>query len=122
MTPPADPDDREPDPRILLANERTFLAWIRTALAFVAGGIAIAHLIDGDGGHSAELLVALGLIVFGAALAGGSYVRWRHVERTLRGGGPLPATRLPGIVAVVITVGAAVAAVVYALAPPEVIR
>ena len=31
----------EPDPRFTLANERTFLAWIRTSLAFLAGGIAI---------------------------------------------------------------------------------
>ena len=31
----------EPDPRFTLANERTFLAWIRTSLAFLAGGIAV---------------------------------------------------------------------------------
>ena len=35
------PDGVEPDPRFTLANERTFLAWVRTALAFIAGGIAV---------------------------------------------------------------------------------
>jgi hypothetical protein len=29
-------DGAEPDPRFTLANERTFLAWIRTALALIA--------------------------------------------------------------------------------------
>ena len=48
----ADPDRRwprqvyavgtEPDPRFTFANERTFLAWIRTALGFLAAGVAIA--------------------------------------------------------------------------------
>ena len=32
---------REPDPRFSLANERTFLAWIRTALTLLGGGVAI---------------------------------------------------------------------------------
>ena len=35
------PGGTEPDPRFTLANERTFLAWIRTSLALLAGGIAI---------------------------------------------------------------------------------
>ena len=34
----------EPDPRFTLANERTFLAWIRTALALIAGGVALEAL------------------------------------------------------------------------------
>jgi putative membrane protein len=35
------PGGTEPDPRFTLANERTFLAWIRTSLALLAGGIAV---------------------------------------------------------------------------------
>jgi putative membrane protein len=31
----------EPDYRFTLANERTFLAWIRTALALLAGGVLL---------------------------------------------------------------------------------
>ena len=44
------PDDprsvgEEPDYRFTLANERTFLAWIRTALALIAGGVALVQLV-----------------------------------------------------------------------------
>jgi putative membrane protein len=38
-------DEQEPDFRFTLANERTFLAWIRTALALIAGGVAVAQLV-----------------------------------------------------------------------------
>ena len=34
----------DPDPRFTLANERTFLAWIRTSIAFMAAGVAIDAL------------------------------------------------------------------------------
>ena len=36
----------DPDPRFTFANERTFLAWNRTALAFVAAGLAAAEFLD----------------------------------------------------------------------------
>jgi uncharacterized membrane protein YidH (DUF202 family) len=42
-------DEQEPDYRFTLANERTFLAWIRTALALIAGGIAVAQLVPAFG-------------------------------------------------------------------------
>jgi putative membrane protein len=38
-------DGVEPDQRYSLANERTFLAWIRIALAFVAGAVAVVQLV-----------------------------------------------------------------------------
>ena len=34
----------EPDVRFSLANERTFLAWTRTALALIAGALAFRWL------------------------------------------------------------------------------
>lgn len=35
----------DPDYRFSLANERTFLAWLRTALALLGGGVALASLV-----------------------------------------------------------------------------
>ncbi len=37
--------EQEPDYRFTLANERTFLAWIRTALALIAGGVAVVQFV-----------------------------------------------------------------------------
>ncbi len=98
----------EPDPRFTLANERTFLAWIRTALALIAGGVALEALNlpvqPGIRVAAAALLVVLGLVVPVLAWFG-----WGSVERALRRGEPLPASR----VALPVAVGtAAVAALV----------
>jgi putative membrane protein len=40
-----DPATKEPDVRFSFANERTFLAWNRTALALIATGIAATQLL-----------------------------------------------------------------------------
>jgi putative membrane protein len=86
-----DPDDdgEEPDARFTLANERTFLAWNRTALALIGGGLAAGQLLDVDG-RVARLLVALPPIALGAVLAVASYGRWEANQRALRRGEPLP--------------------------------
>lgn len=85
------PDGDEPDPRFTLANERTFLAWTRTALAFLAGGIALeAFALPGiDEGW--RQIAAVVLILVGMFIALGSAVRWVHLERALRHKEPLPA-------------------------------
>ena len=46
---PSEPTEQEPDYRFTLANERTFLAWIRTALALIAGGVAVVQLVPAFG-------------------------------------------------------------------------
>ncbi len=38
-------DGSEPDARFTFANERTFLAWSRTALALVVAGLAVIQLL-----------------------------------------------------------------------------
>jgi putative membrane protein len=79
----------EPDPRFSLANERTFLAWVRTALAMLAGGVALETLrVPGETGLRAPLVV--GLVVAGAVLLVMSLVRWARVERAMRLRRPLP--------------------------------
>lgn len=82
-----------PDPRFSLANERTFLAWNRTALALVAAGLAIAQLVD-VGGRDVELSIGLGLIVLGAAVSVAGFGRWRGAQTSLRRRTPLPRSRL----------------------------
>jgi putative membrane protein len=80
---------RDPDPRFTLANERTFLAWNRTALALIGGGLAAGQLLDFDSRWE-RLVVALPPIALGLALAALSYRRWQANERALRLDEPLP--------------------------------
>lgn len=78
----------EPDPRFSLANERTFLAWIRTSLALVAGGIALEAVAVPISPPLrfgvARLLVSLGLAASVQAWFG-----WVRDERAIREGRPL---------------------------------
>src|SRR3954464_10072977 len=85
-------DGEDPDPRFTLANERTYLAWNRTALALVGGGLAAAQLLHFDS-EAVRLLVALPPIVMGGALAATSYRRWAANEETMRHGPPPPRRR-----------------------------
>jgi putative membrane protein len=78
----------EPDYRFTLANERTFLAWIRTALGLLAGGVAVRQLVPEPALASTAL--ALLCVALAAALAAAGYPRWRRVQRAMRHGGPLP--------------------------------
>ncbi len=107
------PDPRtvgtEPDYRFTLANERTFLAWIRTALALAAGGLASVGLLeDFTGGE----LLGIGLLVLSFLTAASAYRRWALNERSMRLHEPLPASRLPMMMAIGTAVVAIVAAVV----------
>ena len=102
---------RDPDPRFTLANERTFLAWNRTALALVGGGLAAGQLLDFDS-TAARLVVALPPIGLGAMLALMSYRRWERNERALRLEEPLPTEGPPRLLAWGIAVLAVVIAVV----------
>jgi len=118
MARPSDPRavGRDPDPRFTLANERTYLAWNRTALALIGGGLAAGQLLDFDS-RATRLLVALPPILLGLALALMSYRRWEENERALRLDEPLPggAPKLlaagVAVVGVIVTVALVVDAV-----------
>jgi putative membrane protein len=101
---------RDPDPRFTMANERTYLAWNRTALALIGGGLAAGQLLDFDS-RATRLIVALPPIALGLALALMSYRRWEANERALRLDEPLP-TGAPRVLAI----GVAVVGVIVAVA------
>lgn len=103
-------DGTEPDARFTFANERTFLAWNRTALALVVAGLAIAQLLPPFPGVPwGRHLLAVPLICLGAVVSVAGYLEWRRDQRALRLGQPLPPSPLPKILAVSIT-GIALAA------------
>jgi putative membrane protein len=96
----------DPDQRFSLANERTFLAWVRTSLALLAGGVALdAVHLAGNGTLQTMLAVALVVLGLGAAVA--SWVRWAYTERAMRLGRPLPSTAGMASVALVLVLVAA---------------
>jgi putative membrane protein len=110
------PAEREPDPRFTMANERTFLAWSRTALALVAAGLGIVQLLPPfPGVPIGRYLVGVPLIVLGAVLAVAAYTDMMRNQRALRRGLPLPRSVLPRLLAGTIGGVAAVAAVVVLL-------
>jgi putative membrane protein len=103
----------EPDPRFTFANERTFLAWSRTALALVVAGLGIVQLLPPFPGVPAgRHLLGVPLIVLGAVLAVVAYAEWVRNQHALRRGEPLPKSNMPWILAATITGMAIVAAIV----------
>lgn len=103
------PGGEEPDPRFTLANERTFLAWIRTSLALLAGGIAIEAFTSDLFLQPVRKGLAVVLLLLGMMLSAGAALRWLRVERSMRHKAPLP---LPLIVPLLAGAGAVAAAVV----------
>lgn len=98
----------EPDYRFSFANERTFLAWIRTALAFLAAGIAMDSFDVSIPARTQEVLAAV-LVMMGLLCAVASSVRWARAERAMRRNEPLPAPNLTAaLAATVVTVAVAV--------------
>ncbi|ETV48648.1 YidH family protein [Pseudomonas aeruginosa] len=80
----------EPDPRFTLANERTFLAWIRTALALLAGGIAVEAFTLDVFSPAVRTTLSVALLLMALLISGSACLRWLNVERALRNKAPLP--------------------------------
>ncbi|QYB06934.1 DUF202 domain-containing protein [Rhodococcus sp. USK10] len=81
----------EPDVRFSLANERTALAWVRTALALVAGGVTLTTLATVTAATLVVHFVAIIACCTGGILAAVALWSWRRNERALRLQEPLPA-------------------------------
>ncbi len=99
----------EPDYRFTLANERTFLAWIRSSLGLLAGGVAVRQLAEPFGISGSRTLLALLAIAASMVFAVGAYLRWVTVQRAVRRGDPLPPTRLVPVAAGTIVAIASIA-------------
>ena len=103
----------EPDPRFSFANERTFLAWIRTGLGFLAAGVAIAAVARWTERLGLEIRLASGvLIICGLACGIGAFRRWMANERAMRLNEPLPSSPLLLVVTVIVAVVGIVAVII----------
>jgi len=107
------PAESEPDARFTFANERTFLAWTRTALAFMVAGLGIVQLLPPFPGVPwGRHVLGVPLIVIGAVIAVVSYGQWVRSQRAMRRGEPLPRSALPRILSISIVIMAIISAVV----------
>ena len=93
-------DGQEPDYRFSLANERTFLAWIRTALALLAGAVLLEQFVTRIQPRIAVLTVSVFLAALAAALCAGAYWRWKGNEIAMRHSRPLPANGIIPLIAI----------------------
>ncbi|MDF1603970.1 DUF202 domain-containing protein [Nocardioides sp. YIM 152315] len=103
----------EPDPRFTLANERTFLAWVRTALAILAGGVAL-HALGLPETDWVRNLLAIALVLLGAVVTALAMVRWARIERAMRTRTALPAFNLGLLLTGAVIVGAVLLAFAFA--------
>ncbi len=90
-------NDIDIDIRFLLANERTLLAWVRTGLTVIAGGIALAFIAPDT---TYGTISGIGAISFGGILAIVGYARYQATDAAIRAG-KLPATGIGGLLVVV---------------------
>jgi putative membrane protein len=95
-----------PDYRFSLANERTFLAWIRTGLALVAGGLAAAQFLPPLPLTHLREAIAIALLLLGGVVAVRAVDHWARAERAMRLKRDLPVSRFPAVLAIAVGVGA----------------
>ena len=113
------PDDRwpktvyrrgtEPDPRFSLANERTFIAWVRTGLALLAGSAAVDAL-ELPLADAVETALAAVLALAALVTSTVAWRSWALTERAMREGRPLPSNPAMAVVLLAVVVAALVLA------------
>ncbi|KAA0093631.1 MULTISPECIES: YidH family protein [Mycobacteriaceae] len=111
------PVGQEPDYRFTLANERTFLAWIRTSLALMAGGVALVQLVPSFGITGVREVLSLFLVACGGLLAALAVRRWQRVQAAMRANADLPPSRLPALLAAVLLAVTIALLVLISVAP-----
>jgi putative membrane protein len=73
----------DPDARFILANERTLLAWIRTSLTVIAGGIAFSHFSEKT---MTTTVISLLVLFLGGAMTVIGYYRYLESDKAIRDG------------------------------------
>jgi len=101
-------EEWEPDARFSYANERTFLAWNRTALALIATGVAATQLLPEFHIHGGRQILGIPLIALGALVAVTSFTQWKANERAMRRRRPLPKSPM----ALVLSIGIGIISVI----------
>jgi putative membrane protein len=109
----------DPDVRFTYANERTFLAWNRTALALIAAGLAVVSLLPDFEWDWGARAIGVPFIALGAVLSIASFRRWEANERAMRQQLPLPASNLPRLLAIGIALASTIAAIVALVGTSE---
>jgi putative membrane protein len=108
---PVPPPDDEPDYRTSLAAERTYLAYVRTALALLAAGVAVASALPDAGHEGLRRVMGIVLVLTGLLAAAIARPRWRAVDAAIRRGAPLPQGKAPLAVSAAVVVVAVLALV-----------
>ena len=98
------------DPRYSLANERTFLAWIRTSLGFLAVGVGVTA-VDLPWPDVAVRGLAVLLAAAAGAASFAAWSRWSKVEAAIIDGRTVPPLRAHAGVSIVVGLVAAIAVV-----------
>ncbi len=107
---PARPRDKwwqvgkTPDYRFTLANERTFLAWIRTALALMAGAVGIEQFSPQLSSEELRIIISTMLLLAASCMGYMAWQRWRRNEYAMRLEEDLPYTRALAIIAILMAV------------------
>jgi putative membrane protein len=104
------PDEGGPDYQLSLSAERTYLAYIRTSLALLAGGVAAVGVLPDAGQLRLRRAIGVVLVLGGLYLAVAARGRWRALDDAMTQRLPLPASMTSQLVS-----GAMVSAGVLAL-------
>lgn len=105
--PKAFSDGDEPDPRFTLANERTFLAWVRTGLGLIAAAVGFEAFGTEVVGPVVRTVLVVLLLLGATALVLFAFKRWMDVESAMRTGRRLPVPAVTALL-MVLVVGAAI--------------
>ncbi|WP_460756762.1 YidH family protein [Marinomonas epiphytica] len=103
-----------PDYRFTLANERTFLAWMRTGLGFFISAISIDQLLIYMETESLLWGFPYCLLAISTLCIVSGYIRWKQNEKQMRNNAPLH-YGIASLLLTLIAIGTVIAFVLYKL-------